>query len=87
MSAESAPGRLTLLLVLAGLLLAGSGVSYYLLQVTAAAPAGRAVPVEALYETALDANEAATGEPQALTRFQQSQKALEDAPGAPSRTS
>ena len=79
MSAESAPGRLTLLLVLAGLLLAGSGVSYYLLQVTAAAPAGRAVPVEALYETALDANAAATGEPQALTRFQQSQKALEDA--------
>ena len=79
MSAESAPGRLTLLLVLAGLLLVGSGVSYYLLQVTAAPPGGGAVPVEALYETALDANEAATGEPQALTRFQQSQKALEDA--------
>jgi len=79
MSAESAPGRLTLLLVLAGLLLVGSGVSYYLLQVTAAPPGGGAVPVEALYETALDANAAATGEPQALTRFQQSQKALEDA--------
>ena len=78
MSAESAPGRLTLLLVLAGLLLAGSGVSYYLLQVTAAAPAGRAVPVEALYETALDANAAVSGEPRALARFQQSQKALED---------
>jgi twitching motility protein PilJ len=79
MSAESGPGRLTLLLVLAGLLLAGSGVSDYLLQVTAAPPAGGAVPVEALYETALDANAAATGEPQALARFQQSQKALEDA--------
>ena len=79
MSAESAPGRLTLLLVLAGLLLAGSGISYYLLQITAAPPAAGAVPVEALYETALDANAAATGEPQALARFQQSQKALEDA--------
>ena len=78
MSAESAPGRLTLLLVLAGLLLAGSGVSYYLLQVTAAAPAG-GMPVAALYETALDANAAASGEPQAFARFQQSQKALEDA--------
>jgi twitching motility protein PilJ len=78
MSGESAPGRLTLLLVLAGLLLVGSGVSYYLLQVAAAAPAGGAVPVEALYQTALDANAAATGEPQALARFQQSQKALED---------
>ena len=80
MSTESAPGRLTLLLVLAGLLLVGSGVSYYLLQVSAAAPsAGAAMPVEALYETALDANAAVTGEPQALARFQQSQKALEDA--------
>jgi twitching motility protein PilJ len=89
MSTESAPGRLTLLLVLAGLLLAGSGVSYYLLQVTAA-PAGGTVPVEALYETALDANAAATGEPQALARFQRSQKALEDAaardPNAPYAT-
>src|SRR5215467_358379 len=79
MSAESAPGRLTLLLALAGLLLAGSGVSYYLLQVRAPPPAGGTVPVQALYETALDANAAATGEPQALARFQQSQKALEDA--------
>jgi twitching motility protein PilJ len=79
MSAESAPGRLTLLLVLAGLLLTGSGVSDYLLQVTASSPVGGAVPVEALYETALDANAAATGEPQALARFQQSQKVLEDA--------
>jgi twitching motility protein PilJ len=78
MSAESAPGRLTLLLVLAGLMLAGSGVSYYLLQVTAAPSAGGTVPVEALYETALDANAAVTGEPKALARFQQSQKALED---------
>jgi twitching motility protein PilJ len=79
MSGESAPGRLTLLLVLAGLLLAGSGLSDYLLQVRAAPPAASAVPVEALYETALDATAAAGGEPQALARFQQSQKALEDA--------
>jgi twitching motility protein PilJ len=78
MSTESAPGRLTLLLVLAALLLAGSGVSYYLVQLTTAAPAGGRVPVEALYETALDASAAATGEPQALARFQQSQKALEE---------
>jgi twitching motility protein PilJ len=79
MSGESAPGRLTLLLVLAGLLLAASGVSYYLVQATSEAAAGHQVPVHALYETALDASAAVTGEPQALARFQRSQKALEDA--------
>ena len=78
MSAEGAPDRLTLLLSLAGLLLLGSGLSYYLLQVSAAPPASGTMPVEALYETALDANAAVTGELRALARFQQSQKALED---------
>jgi twitching motility protein PilJ len=86
MSAEGAPGRLTLLLSLAGLLLLGSGLSYYLVQASAE-PATHPVPVGTLYDTALDAGAAAAGEPQALARFQQSQKALEDAaardPGAP----
>jgi twitching motility protein PilJ len=78
MSGASAPGRLTPLLTLAALLLAGSGVSYYLLQVKTE-PSTSAVPIEALYEAALDAGAAAAGEPQALARFQQSQKTLEDA--------
>jgi twitching motility protein PilJ len=78
MSAESSPGRLTLLLSLAALLLSGSGAAYYLLQAKTA-PAVHALPVGPLYETALDANAAAAGEPQALARFQQSQKTLEDA--------
>jgi twitching motility protein PilJ len=86
MSADGAPGRLTLLLSLAGLLLLGSGLSYYLVQASAE-PVTHTVPVGALYQTALDAGAAAAGEPQALARFQQSQKALEDAaaraPGAP----
>jgi len=77
MSSENAPGRLTLVLVLAALLLMGSGAAYYLQQMRAA-PAPHTVPVEALYETALDASAAAAGEPQALARFQQSHKALED---------
>ncbi|HVN46486.1 MAG TPA: methyl-accepting chemotaxis protein, partial [Steroidobacteraceae bacterium] len=71
-------GRLTLLLSLAAVLLTGSGLTYYLLQGGGAAQA-TAVPIEALYETALDANAAAAGEPQALARFQESQKRLEDA--------
>ena len=78
MSGAGAPARLTPLLALAALLLAGSGVSYYLLQVKTE-PSTSAVPIEALYETALDAGAAAAGEPQALARFQQSQKTLEDA--------
>jgi len=77
MSGAAAPGRLTLLLALAALLLAGSGVSYYLLQAKTESSAP-AVPVEVLYEVALDAGAAAVGEPQALARFQQSQKTLED---------
>jgi len=78
MSAESAPRRLTLLLVLAGVLLLGSGFSYYLLQ-SKAESAGVAVPLEALFATAIDADAAVSGEPQALARFQQSQKTLEEA--------
>ena len=58
MSSENAPGRLTLVLVLAALLLMGSGAAYYLQQMRAA-PAPHTVPVEALYETALDASAAA----------------------------
>ena len=78
MSAENAPGRLMLLLALAAVLLLASGAAYYLLQ-TRAEPAAQAVPVAALYETALDATAAAAGEPQALARFQQGQKSLEEA--------
>jgi twitching motility protein PilJ len=77
MSAGSAPGRLMLLLSLAALLLVGSGAAYYLQQMRAA-PAAHAVPVAALYATALDASAAAAGEPQAIARFQQSQKTLEE---------
>jgi twitching motility protein PilJ len=78
MSAEGAPRRLTLLLVLAGVLLLGSGVSYYLLQ-SKAESAVAAVPLESLFATAMDADAAVSGEPQALARFQQSQKTLEEA--------
>ena len=78
MSGDGAPRRLTLLLALAALMLIGSGVAYYLLQSKADAGVS-AVPVEALYEAALDASAAAAGEPEALARFQQSQKTLEDA--------
>ena len=78
MSGAGAPRQLTLLLALAALVLVGSGLAYYLVQ--SKADAGTpAVPVEALYETALDASAAAVGEPQALARFQQSQKTLEEA--------
>ena len=65
MSTEGAPGRLTLLLVLAGVLLLGSGFSYYLLQSKAESGAA-AVPVAALFAVAIDADAAVTGEPQAL---------------------
>ena len=78
MNGAGAPRRLTLLLALAALLLIGSGAVYYVLQ-SKAEPGPPAVPVEALYEVALDAGAAALGEPQALAGFQQSQKALEDA--------
>jgi twitching motility protein PilJ len=80
------PTGLALLLTVAALLLIGSGVSYTLLQARPTASA-HAVPVEALYNLALDASAAVAGDAGALTRFQQRQKALEDAaardPAAP----
>ena len=80
------PTALAVLLAVAALLLIGSGVSYTLLQVRPAASA-HALPVDALYNLALDAGAAVAGDTAALTRFQQRQKALEDAaarePAAP----
>ncbi len=80
------PTALAVLLGVAALLLIGSGVSYYLLQARPAASA-HALPVDALYNLALDASAAVAGDAAALTRFQQRQKALEDAaardPAAP----
>src|SRR5579864_2503398 len=72
------PSGLALLLALAALFLVASGVNYYLLQSRSAA-AAHALPVHALYSLALDAAGAVAGETDALTRFQQSQKTLEDA--------
>ena len=80
------PTALAVLLAVATLLLIGSGVSYTLLQPRTAAGA-HALPVDALYNLALDASAAVAGDAAALTRFQQRQKALEDAaardPAAP----
>src|SRR5438552_2490391 len=72
------PTALALLLTVAAVLLIGSGVSYTLLQARSAAGA-RVLPVDALYNLALDAGAAVAGDAAALTRFQQRQKALEDA--------
>ncbi len=80
------PTGLALLLGVAALLLIGSGVSYTLVQARPGAGA-HALPVDALYSLALDAGAAVAGDAAALTRFQQHQKALEEAaardPGAP----
>src|SRR5947207_1759058 len=80
------PTALALLLTVAAVLLIGSGASYTLLQARSAAGA-RVLPVDALYDLALDAGAAVAGDAAALTRFQQRQKALEDAaardPAAP----
>ena len=80
------PTALAVLLAVAALLLIGSGVSYTLLQARPAASA-HALPVDALYNLALDAGAAVAGDTAALTRFQQRHKALEDAaardPAAP----
>ena len=72
------PTGLALLLGVAALLLIGSGVSYTLVQARPGASA-HAVPVDALYNLALDASAAMAGDAAALTRFQQRQKALEEA--------
>ncbi len=71
------PTALAVLLTVAAVLLIGSGVSFYLVQARFA-PGARALPVEALYNLALDAGAAVAGDAAALTRFQQHQKALEE---------
>jgi twitching motility protein PilJ len=73
-----APSGLALLLAFSALLLCSSGVSYYLVQARPAG-SGHTVPVQALLGLAIDANAVVAGDGSALMRFQQSQKALEDA--------
>ncbi len=73
-----ASGSLALLLAAAALLVIGSGVASYLFAPHPAASA-HVVPVDALYGLAVDAPGAVAGDAAALGRFQQSQKALEDA--------
>src|SRR5271170_2160516 len=90
MSAAAVQARqangLALLLGVAAILVAASGVVYYLLQ-TRAAAAISLLPADALVGLALDANGAVAGDTAALAGFQQRQKQLEDAaahdPGAP----
>ena len=85
-----APARqangLALLLGLAALLVAASGVVYSVLQTRTAAAAG-GLPADALVGLALDANGAVAGDTAALAGLQQRQKQLEDAaahdPAAP----
>src|SRR5438477_372274 len=81
-----APTGLAMLLAAAVALLVGSGVSYYFLEARPAASA-HAVPVDALYNLALDAGSALAGDAAALTGFEQRQKQLEEAaardPAAP----
>jgi twitching motility protein PilJ len=82
MSAAAVQARqangLALLLGLAALLVAASGVMYYLAE-TRGAAGGAALPADALLGMALDANGAAAGDTAALAGLQQHQKQLEDA--------
>ncbi len=71
------PGILAALLIVAALFLLGSGAVFLLSGHGPQAASG--APVAALYGLAIDAKAAATGDQQALARFQQSEKALEDA--------
>ncbi len=71
------PGILAALLIVAALFLLGSGAVFLLSGHGPQAASG--APVAALYGLAIDAKAAATGDQQALSRFQQSEKALEDA--------
>ena len=73
-----ASGAQTLLLTLAALLLIASGALSFYFAPHAAASA-HPVPVDALYGLAVDAGGAVAGDAAALTRFQQNQKALDDA--------
>jgi twitching motility protein PilJ len=82
MSAAAVQARqangLALLLGVAALLIAASGVVYYLAE-TRSAVGGAALPAEALLGLALDANGAVAGDTAALAGLQQHQKQLEDA--------
>jgi twitching motility protein PilJ len=78
LSGDGTPRGLAPLLGLAALLLIASGAAYFLVQ-PRAEPATEGVPAAALYELALDAGDAAAGDAAALSRFQQSQSALEEA--------
>jgi twitching motility protein PilJ len=71
------PGILAALLALAALFLSGSGALFVLSGHGAQGASG--APTAALYGLALDAKAAASGDQPALARFQQSEKALEDA--------
>jgi twitching motility protein PilJ len=81
MSAAAVQARqasgLALLLGLAALLVAASGVVYYLAETRAVG--GAALPADALLGLALDANGAVAGDTAALAGLQQHQKQLEDA--------
>jgi twitching motility protein PilJ len=78
MSTERAPGGVALLLSVAALLLIGCGAAlYFLASRPKASP--HTLPVTALYGLAVDANGAVAGDAGAFARFQESQKALEDA--------
>jgi twitching motility protein PilJ len=72
------PNTLALLLALAALALLASAVGYYVVETRQTADT-HPVPVRSLYDLALDAGGAVAGDGAALARFQQSQKALEDA--------
>jgi twitching motility protein PilJ len=78
-TATPAPSALALLLGVATLLLLASGAAYWVGLGRQAPPPAHAVPVEALYGLALDADGAVAGDAAALTRFQDRQKQLEDA--------
>ncbi len=72
------PSGLALLLSLSALLSVASGVAYWFAQ-SRPVEKSHSVPVEALYGLALDAPGAVAGDAAALARFQERQKALEDA--------
>jgi twitching motility protein PilJ len=72
-----APGILALLLALAVVFLIGGAVTYLLQGRGASGPT--AVPVDALYSLALNAEPALAGDPKALAEFSQNEKSLEDA--------
>ena len=76
---SASPGALTLLLAVAALLLVSSGVGFVLNQRAHSVTPVHAVPVEALYGLALDADAAVAGETAALSRFQDERRALEEA--------